>query len=1204
MKINPGERFERIERQMELLANHKIPQILFAVLLLCPNLTPAQSFTAMLTGTVTDPNGAVIPGVTVTVTNTHTGAAKTLLTDDAGRYVAPLLQPSTYSVSAELTGFKKATVQNVHLEVNQTSEVNLQLSIGEIAQTVEVSSSVTPLLMTEQSSVDQTIEQKFIEDLPLADQDIFQFVQLAPGVISGNPNNPAPIGDIGNRNFFDSNFSVNGGKGSTNDALLDGVADVIGDFNGIGTVPPVGSVQEFKVQSGAYSAEFGRSGGGNINIVTKSGGRRFHGTFYEYLQNSVLNANGWVNNRLGRPRVSNRRNHFGVSLSGPVRIPGVHNAREKTFFFFDYEGRRNRDPFTQLFTVPTLLQRQGDFSQTKNGAGNLITIYNPWTTRPDPNNPNRFIRDPFAGNKISCAAINPATGKPLCDPVALAALKFYPEPNLTGDVSGLNNFAASGNDRLDKDLLSIRIDHNLSQRHHLFGRVTREKRDNAPFNPFGGENPSGRNRIIDKFTNAAFDYAFSITPNLINDFRYGYTRAHANQIPYGFGFDPTSLGFPGYLKDNAAVLKFPTFSIAGNIGLSSLSSGGYNNQPRDTTTIADSVTRVWGRHTFKPGIEYRLIRFFPFQVFDTVGRYSFNAGYTQADPNAGSVNSGLGLASFLLGAQSGAVYEYGSPVTIFHHYLAGYLQDDWRVTPKLTLNLGLRWDLETGTQETHGRVTTFDFSAPSPLAGKVAGFPDLNGLLRFVDASEAEWKADKKRFAPRIGFAYRVGDKTVVRAGYGIFYLPVSVENLGSVGFNYSISSSQPDPRVPQVLLSNPFPSGVPPLIGKSQGALSLIGQDITGVADHIDSSYNQLWNLAVQRQIGGDWVAEIAYVGGHGVHLPLNSFNLNQLDPKFQALGNAAFNQRVENPFFGVITDPLSPLSQRTVVQSQLLKPYPQYTSISLSRPLANLGMSSYNSMQLKLQKRFGKGLALLSHYTWSKTFDTGGTGSGIAFFDPTPIQNIYNIADERSLSNQDVPHRVVVSATYELPVGAGKRFAGNLPRGLDLLIAGWQINGVYTRQSGTPLSIIATNRLGIGNARMRASLVPGADPHIDQGTARANVRAGGNWFNTAAFFNPNDGTTAPPGEDATKRFVLGNISRTLGSVRRDSYENIDFSLFKSIRISEQVRFQFRAEAFNLLNQVIFGTPETSVNSSQFGKITSQANPPRKVQFSARISF
>lgn len=1192
----------------------KYGRLIFAIFLIIFIVAPlgAQTFTATVSGIVTDPHGAAVPGATVTVMSVATGVSKTATTDTNGSYTVPLLQPKEYTVSAEAAGFQKVQRTGIRLEINQTAEVNLQLAVSGMTETVEVS-GISPLLVTQQSSIDQTIEQKFIEDLPLADQDIFQFVQLAPGVVSGNPNNPSPIGDIGNRNFFDSNFSVNGGKGSTNDVLLDGVSDVIGDFNGVGTVPPVGSIQEFKVQSGAYSAEFGRSGGGNINIITRSGGSKYHGTVYEYLQNSELNANGWQRNRNLTPRISNRRNHFGASFSGPVWIPKIYNGKQKTFFYFDYEGRRNRDPFDSRYSVPTDKQRLGDFSETI-GRNGLIKIYNPWTTRPDPANPDRSIRDQFPGNKIDCAALNVTTNKPFCDPVALAALKFYPNPNRPADDgTGANNYVASGNNRLDKNLYSIRLDHNISQRQSVFARYTRERREDEQVNPFNNVASSGR-VIVDKFTNVAINHTISLTPSLINNARYGYTRAHANQIPFGTGFDPTSLGLPGYIKANAAILQFPTFAIGGNASKSALGSRGYNNQPRDTTTIADGVIKIWGQHTIKPGVEFRLIRFFPFQVFDTTGDFSFDSGFTQRDPDSGNNSEGAGFASFLLGAiapkslinsgNAGAFFEYGTPVTIFHKYIAGYLQDDWRVSSRLTLNLGLRWDLETGTQETQGRLTTFDFNAPSPLAGKVPRYSDLKGLLRFTNPGEAEWVADKKRFAPRIGLAYKIGEKTTVRAGYGIFYLPISLENLGSVGFNYLVDN-QTDNRVPSVLLSNPFPSGIPPIIGKSQGSLSLIGQGITAVAGKITSSYNQLWNLAFQRQIGRNWLAEIAYVGSHGVHLPINSYNLNQLDPRFQALGNKALNGPEINPFRSIITDPLSPLSKEKVPLSQLLKPFPQYTAVFKSRPLVNVGTSSYNALQLKLQKRFSNGLALLTHYTWSKEMDTGGIGSGIAFADSTAIQNIYNIADERSLSTQDVPHRFVFTTTYELPIGRGKMLASDLPRALNALVGGWQINAVYTRQSGTPLTVSANNRFiaDFGLGRMRASILPNADPHVGLSTARDNIRSGGVWFNTAAFYNPN-----PPqpdnSPDITKLYVLGNTSRTLGSVRRDGYHNLDFSLFKGFHVTEQVGIQFRLESFNVFNSVVFGTPNTNVDDSQFGKITTQANTPRKVQVALRINF
>ncbi len=1182
------------------------------LIVLCSALAAfAQNTAATLTGAVTDPQGAVVPNASVVVTDVRSGVIKTITTNAEGQYFVAGLQPGEFTVSAEASGFKKLTKQGVKLEIGQNAVIDLALAISGTDQVVEVSAAAV-LLQINQSSLDQGVEQKLLEDLPLIDQNVMQLVQITAGVVSGNPGNPSPIGLIGNRSFFDSNFSVNGGKSSTNDVLVDGVANTIGDFNGVGATPPARSVQEFKVLSGAISAEYGRAGGGVVSYATRPGGNRFHGSIFDYLQNSELNANGWQRNTNRVERVSNKRNHFGGEFNGPVWIPKVYKGNNKTFFFVNYEGRRNCDPFTGLYTVPTLKQREGDFSESVNRTGQQIQVFNPWTTRLVAGSTTQFTRDQFAGNRIPCATVNPATNRPFCDPVALAALKFFPAPNRVAPnaldaAAGIENFLATGTNVLDQNYFSLRVDHNFSQKQSVYARYTRMRRDDELYNPFNNVASAGR-KIIDKFTHAVVNHTYAITPSLVNNFRYGYVRSHANQVPFGFGYDPTQLGLPKSIQQNASILQFPTFNISGNgYNYQPLGSRGYNDQPRDTTTIGDTATKVIGKHTLKLGAEYRLLRFYPFQVFDTTGNFSFAQSYTQQNPNVGATNAGLGLASFLLGAHSSAVFEYGTPVTIYHHYFAGFVQDDWRISPKLTLNLGLRYDLETGTAETFGRLTRFDFKAASPAntaAVRTALGRDVNGLLSFVKPGEGEWETDKKRFAPRIGLAYQINQKTVLRAGFALFYLPVSVENLGSVGYNYTISGPQPDPRIPQNLVSNPFPSGLPSVIGNSQGANSLLGQGITAVEGKISSAYNQMWNLAIQRQLASSIVFQAAYVGARGVHLPVNSFNLNQLDPVHQKLGNTALAQQVTNPFNGVITDPLSNLRLPTVTRAQLLRPFPQYTAVNYSRPVVAMGDAAYHALQLSLQKRFAQGLSFLGNYTFSKAMDIGGTGNGIAFTDATPIQNIYNIRDEWSLSTSDVPHVFKLSGVYELPIGRGKKLFSGVSRKTNRLLGGWQLSGSFWKQSGTPLSLIANNLLGIGNATMRASLRDGANPAFSNVSARERVRRNDTWFSTVAFFNPNNEITAPVGEDRSKGFVFGNTSRTLGSVRRDRYTDLAAALFKRVQLTEKIGFEFRFEAFNALNYVVFGTPVTNVDSPQFGRVTTQLNEPRRVQIAGRITF
>ncbi|MEY4166324.1 MAG: hypothetical protein RIR52_148, partial [Acidobacteriota bacterium] len=385
--------------------------LLLLVLLLVVGLdVSGQSTTGTITGRVTDPNGAVIPGARLTITNTATNIGVAVVANDEGLYVAPGLLPSGYRVTAQAAGFGKLTKSGIQLEINQTAQVNIQMAVSAAEVEIEVSAAEV-LLQTEQSSVDQTVEKKLIEDLPMVDQNVMQLVQITPGVVSGNPGNPQAVGLIGNRSFFDSNFSVNGGRASTNDVLVDGVANTIGDFNGVGATPPARSVQEFKVMSGAVSAEYGRAGGGVVSYATRPGGNVFHGSVFNFHQNSALNANTWSNNRNRVTRVTNRRNHFGADFSGPLTIPGLWKGKDRTFFFANYEGRRNRDPFEGLFTVPTEKQRTGDFSETRNRAGALISIFNPWSTRLVAGTTNQFTRDQFQDNRIPCAAINPATSR-------------------------------------------------------------------------------------------------------------------------------------------------------------------------------------------------------------------------------------------------------------------------------------------------------------------------------------------------------------------------------------------------------------------------------------------------------------------------------------------------------------------------------------------------------------------------------------------------------------------------------------------------------------------------------------------------------------------------------------------------------------------------------------------------------------------------
>lgn len=1234
--------------------------VLLVALLLAP-AAAAQTITATLTGVVRDQSGGVLPGATITVSSGETGLVKTTVTDRDGRYTVPFLNPGTYVVTAALAGFASATRTGVRLEVAQTAALDLTLGVAGTAESVDVRASV-PLLVTENSGLETTIESRLVEDLPSAERSALAFVNLVPGTIDAgfalaagenlnvNANAQGPIGSPGNRNFFDSNFSVNGGRSSTNDVLIDGVSNTAGDFNGVAVSPPQDSVREIKVQSGAYSAEFGRSGGGVVNIVTKAGGRRLQGAVYEYLQSGDLNANGWQRNRAARrtdgspglPRVDYQRHQFGGALGGPLLLPGRGHREKKprAFFFANYERRQEDNPFSRELTLPTERMRRGDLSELLTGAIRP-GVFNPDGSPAlagqiyDPFAPLAGgLRQPVPGNRLDLLPVcGAAPRQAAClDPVAVKVLGLLPAPNQAGLA---NNYVYAGTARFTRNIGAARVDVTPSERQNIFGRFSFERRFQADPDFLGSPATNAR-RVRDTFFNFTINHVYSLTPRIINNVRYGHTHLRANQIPNSLGFDPTTLGLPAYLREGAAALKFPDFNFAtaGPQGLglpgeitSGQIGGAGNDQPRDTYTVADALTLLRGRHTVRAGGEYRLYTFHAFQFFTPTGSFTFSRIFTRG-PNpalapANAAEAGSSLASLLLGLPAGGDRQTVTPLGLDHHYGALFIQDDWKIHQDLTLNLGLRWDIETGTAEKQGLVTNFDADAPSQLAGRVAAptdpfvrelrpdFTGLRGRLQFVDGPQT--RANRRRFAPRGGFAYRINNRATLRGGYGLFFVPLSVEPATAQGNDFRTSLLQ-SPQTSQavqpggggqstVFLSDPFPAGLPQAPGRSLGPDTLIGQSIFAVEPQRPTAYNQQWNLVLQRQVAATTAVDIAYVGGRGVRLPIQTANVNQLPPEsleyaqrnFAAAGAASvtgfFTQQVPNPFFGVITNPNSPLRLPTVTRLQLLRPFPQYEAVSLFRP--HWGISQYHALQLNVSRRFHDGLSATANYTFSRLLDTGGVGNGAAFLDATAIENVYDFrGGEYSRSTLDVPHRFIASWSYELPFGRDRRWGRSWSGLTQAVLGGWQTSGVWTWQSGTPIAIVAAPfPVAIGNAVRRPDRAPGVDASIPGDEARRNVRNGGVWFNTAAFAFPGD-------------FRFGNAARTYDDVRRDSYKNVNLSVIKNF-LRNRHKLQLRAEFLNAFNQVVFGTPGRVVTQpATFGIVRTQGNTPRIVQFVARYTF
>ncbi len=811
----------------------------------------AQSITATLSGTVSDPNGAVVPGATVKASSDETGLNKVTKTDNDGHYTIPFLAPGTYVVLVESTGFSPITRTGVRLDVAQTGTLDFALKLSASQQSIEVTADVAPMLITDNAGVEHTLENKLIEDLPSAERSTMSMINNIPGVIdmgfalaqgenlNTNGNAQGPIGSPGNRNFFDSNFGVSGGQTSTNDILLDGVSNTVADFNGIVISPPQDSVQEFKVLGGIYSAEYGRSGGGIVNFITKGGGRKFHGTLYEYFQNGGLNANGWQRNRAGYapdgvtprlPRIPIKRSQFGGTFGGPVVLPKLGKS-PNTFFFFNYEGRREDNPFSKTLTMPTAKMHAGDLSEllqpgitrnvTNNADGSPALygqLYSPYGAlvpngQRNANGAAILVREAIPGNRLD---LLPKCGSgariaPCLDPIAINFMKYVPLPNQPGLT---DNYLYSGTAKFRRDIYAGRLDKTINERHSLFARYTVEKRFQGE--PDYLQSVGSNARIInDTFANFTFNDVYTLTPRSINNFRYGYSRAHAAQTPLAKqqNFDPTTLGFPSYIRAYATTAGFPIFNFAGGPEAQGLPGeitgsqfgGGGNDQPRDTTTLANAVTILKGTHTLKTGIEYRLLRFFANQNQNPVGTFTYNRTFTRGPiPTVAptlATETGSSLGSLFLGLPASASFQTVTPITLYHHYAAGFIQDDWRVTRNLTLNLGLRWDLETGTAETHGQVTSFDVNAKSHLNGKVGdptdasvlalrpNFRDLRGLLSFSDGPQSNTMF--RRFAPRLGFAYRLNDKTTIRGGWGVNFVPLSLEQTSALGTNFTTNGVQ-----------------------------------------------------------------------------------------------------------------------------------------------------------------------------------------------------------------------------------------------------------------------------------------------------------------------------------------------------------------------------------------------------------------------------
>jgi outer membrane receptor protein involved in Fe transport len=1107
---------------------------------------PLQSQTATSTvlGTIADSTRAVIPNVAVRITNSQTGLTRQTVTDSVGNYSFPALPPGVYTVEAEAQGFRRERVSELALQVNQTARVDFSLQPGTVSESIEVF-AVTSLLNTDTATVSQVIENKRIIELPLNKRQFLDLALLTPGVTLGNGGPQSGSSTLFARPSANSSVSVNGQRSQNNNFLLDGVLNTDGDVNAFIVTPSIDAVQEFRVETSNYSAEFGRSSGAQINVVSKSGTNQFHGSVYEFLRNSALDARPFSN---PGKLPDFRFNQYGFAIGGPVRT-------DQTFFLLNYEGLRSVQGQSAIASVPLARQRTGDFSA-------LRAIYDPDTLAPDPTDATgrRMVRAQFPNNTIPLERI---------DPIALRMLRdFVPLPNLPGNT---NNLIDTRSQRQRNNQEGLRLDQRIGSGGNLFGRYTLS--NETGFIPSGLPGSGAISRV--RGHHAALGETHSVRPNIVNEARFGFARLALGRVSENaYKRDiVTEIGLRGVQFAGPEVWGVPSMTVPGYTTM------GDDNfflpmLLRDNTfQWLDTLSIIAGRHTIKVGGELRRFQFNITQLFTPRGDIRFNANYTTRFAGTGGADpTGDALASFLLGLPVQQRRTVGNANAYLRQLAySGFVQDDWKISQRLTMNLGLRYEFTSPFSDKYDRLANISFKGIPPLQEIAAGnqlgkyalpivLAGQNGTPRGLTTS------DRNNWAPRVGLAWRPGkDNTwVIRSAVGVFFGATDGEHVGRTTINLPFvlgEAQNSDTFIPSI---RGIGFTVTPAIGGNTLRQSFIGLD-----ENLRTPYSIQWNFAIQRALTQTIVAEVGYVGSQSHKLDTR----NAMNDPVAAAGDVdsrRFFQRMVLPEASTLQgiDLPAPLVGREI--------YAGTIEIQANRVNAN-----YHGLQSKIEKRFSKGFSMLGSYTWSKAISDGnsyrrqGSQGELA-------QDFLNNS-ERALTGFDVRHRVVSNVLYEVPFcGKGTAcFAGRVGRAL---LGGWQVNGIVQAQSGFPFTALLASATANNGRATRPNIVAGVSPYVPE-----NERSATRWLNPAAFALP-----AP--------FTIGNsgVNNLIGP----GMSSVDCSLLKNTSLTERSQLQFRAEFFNILNHVSYGNPNAQVGSNQFGTITTQSVTPRQIQFGMKLLF
>ena len=1119
-------------------------------------LSWSQIFTANVTGVVTDTTGGVIVGAKIQLLNSGTHEERTTATDETGRYTLSQLAPGNYELTVTAPGFKRFVTSGIDLTTNQSAQYDARMDIGEASQSVEVKAPLVAV-DTQTANKDVTFSLKDMVELPQLLRSPLLFVHATAGVNAVRQGlQPYMTDQNTNR------FALNGGRDESAAILVDGVPIAAPGWGGAIAVPSQDAVSETQVVRQAYDTQYGKTDGGAVTVVTKGGSNEFHAAAFEFLRNDHLDANSWANNKFGTGKTTFQRNQYGGNVGGPIK-------KNKLFFFSAFEALAQGVPQNFTGTVPTAAMKQGDFSQVQNPDGTPDLIYDPFSTTLAPDG--TYTRSQFAGNKIPTTRF---------DSVGAAVANLFPNPNQSTLLSNGGYFSKAGKYVSNYYKIDERVDFVKSEKDSLWGRLTQAwQTDSVPI--YLGKGADSSTGEKDTRFLITLGNTWLPSPSWVLNVLVGVGRWKEDDLTSSTGY-AGSIGLPKSLLSQFQADTLPQFNFN---NYSQLGYSEHNVPVRETGNLQINASKEMHAHSLKFGWLLEVGR------VNTNDAYSANLGFDSgmtSGPLAqtSSNTSGNDIASLLLGTGNGGNSPYNAQLALSQKYWSLYVNDTWKVTNKLTLSYGLRYEYQAPRTERYNRLDYFDFNAVNPLS-QASGLNLKGGL---VYGHSQMWNPDYKNLAPRGSLAYRVTEKLVFRAGYGIFFQPtVAVADGVTDGFSTNtnwIASQGGNGLVPANLLSNPFPNGLNKPAGNAAGLLTEVGQSVNAASLLHPTGYVQTYSADFQYQTGANGLLEVGYTGVQGRKLLLGStaMNLNQLNAKYLSMGNA-LNAPVANPFYGVITDSTSALSGKTIPAWRLLVPYPQFTSVMLS-PDTPGSSSSFNALTVKYNQRFRAGLDLLATYQFSKAIDNVSETQVWEIRNYT--RDVNNLAAERSVSGHDVPRDFRMTALWELPVGRGKKFGGNMNRALDAVAGGWRVSTIVRLADGLPLQFTSSNSLGVyGFAVQR--------PNISSLSALANVAGGqspDHWFNKAAI-------SAPPA------FTIGTAPRYAANIRTGALDDTDFLLSKQWLYHDRYRLQFRAEAYNFTNTPQYGRANTSAQSGGLGTITGTYNVgPRNVQFGLRMEF